>query len=116
MINIIQKNPCGKFLILGDAGSGKTFLLNILGKVLQELGKEVKYRELPLYQTRRNKYYEKESENIVYLFDGLDEVYKHKPSIEEIRNSVNCFVCTARENIFDIKFDYELKLRPLTNV
>lgn len=115
MINMIQKNPYGKFLISGDAGSGKTFLLNTLGMLLQESGKAVKYRTLRFYQTKRNKYYEKESENIVYLFDGLDEVYKHKAFIEEIKNSANCFVCTARENIFDIKFDYELKLRPLTN-
>lgn len=115
MINMIQKNPYGKFLISGDAGSGKTFLLNTLGKLLQESGKAVKCRALRFSQTKRNIYYEKESENIVYLFDGLDEVYKHKAFIEEIRNSANCFVCTARENIFDIKFDYELKLRPLTN-
>lgn len=115
MINMIQKNPYCKFLISGDAGSGKTFLLNTLGKLLQESGKAVKYRALRFSQTKRNTYYEKESENIVYLFDGLDEVYKHKAFIEEIRNSANCFVCTARENIFDIKFDYELKLRPLTN-
>ena len=47
MINIIQKNPYGKFLISGVAGSGKTFLLNILGKVLQESGKEVKYKIAP---------------------------------------------------------------------
>lgn len=115
MINMIQKKPCGKFLISGDAGSGKTFLLNSLGKLLQESGKTVKYRALRFSQTKRNAYYEKVSENIVYLFDGLDEVYKYKAFIEEIRNSANCFVCTARENIFDIKFDYELKLRPLTN-
>lgn len=76
MINIIQKNPYGKFLISGAAGSGKTFLLNILGKVLQESGKEVKYRSLSFYQTRRYKHYVKEQENIVYLFDGLDVVYK----------------------------------------
>lgn len=115
MINMIQKKPYGKFLISGDAGSGKTFLLNTLGKLLQETGKAVKYRALRFSQTKRNTYYEKELENIVYLFDGLDEVYKYKAFIEEIRNSANCFVCTARENIFDIKFDYELKLRPLTN-
>lgn len=115
MINMIQKKSYGKFLISGDAGSGKTFLLNTLGKLLQESGKAVKYRALRFSQTKRNTYYEKELENIVYLFDGLDEVYKHKVFIEEIRNSANCFVCTARENIFDIKFDYELKLRPLTN-
>lgn len=36
MINMIQKKPYGKFLISGDAGSGKTFLLNTLGKLLQE--------------------------------------------------------------------------------
>lgn len=115
MINMIQKKPYGKFLISGDAGSGKTFLLNTLGKLLQESSKVVKYRALRFSQTKRNTYYEKESENIVYLFDGLDEVYKYKAFIEEIRNSTNCFVCTARENVFDIKFDYELKLRPLTN-
>ena len=44
MINMIQKNPYGKFLISGDAGSGKTFLLNTLGMLLQESGKAVKYR------------------------------------------------------------------------
>ena len=116
MINMIQKKPYGKFLISGDAGSGKTFLLNTLGKVLQELGKDVKYGALCFSPTKRNKYYEKESENIIYLFDGLDEVYKRRAYIiEEIRNNVNGFVCTARENIFEIKFDYELKLGPLTN-
>ena len=26
-----------------------------------------------------------------------------------------CYICTARENKFDINFDYEIRLRPLTD-
>ena len=26
-----------------------------------------------------------------------------------------CYICTARDNKFDIKFDYEIKLKPLTD-
>jgi len=113
LVSMIEKNPYGKFLISGIAGSGKTFLLNILGKVLEEAGKEIKYEVVSLYHARRQKYYETEEGNVVYLFDGLDEVNNPKAIVETVKNSKCCYVCTARENIFDIKFDYELKLKPL---
>ena len=115
LVSMIEKYPYGKFLISGIAGSGKTFLLNILGKVLEEAGKEIKYEVVSLYHARRQKYYETEEGNVVYLFDGLDEVYNPKTVIETVKNSRCCYVCTAQENIFDINFDYELKLKPLTN-
>lgn len=32
LLDVVRVNPYGKFLITGIAGSGKTFLLNIIGR------------------------------------------------------------------------------------
>lgn len=67
MINMIQKKPYGKFLISGDVGSGKTFLLNTLGKLLQESGRVVKYRALRFSQTKKIHIMRK-SRKILYFY------------------------------------------------
>lgn len=67
-----SKNPNDKFLISGAVGSGKNFLLNILGKVLKESGKKVKYRALPFCQAKGYKHYEKELKILyIYLIDWV---------------------------------------------
>lgn len=33
LLDVVRVNPYGKFLITGIAGSGKTFLLNVIGKI-----------------------------------------------------------------------------------
>lgn len=38
LLDVVRVNPYGKFLITGISGSGKTFLLNIIGKILEEQG------------------------------------------------------------------------------
>ena len=38
ILDLVKMIPHGKFLITGAAGSGKTFLLNIAGKILWEYG------------------------------------------------------------------------------
>ena len=43
LLDVVRMNPYGKFLITGVSGSGKTFLLNIIGKILEEQGKEIWY-------------------------------------------------------------------------
>ena len=43
LLDVVRMNPYGKFLITGISGSGKTFLLNIVGKILEEQGKEICY-------------------------------------------------------------------------
>lgn len=43
--------PYGKFLITGVAGSGKTALLNIAGKTLEERGKRIRYGDCLLHRT-----------------------------------------------------------------
>ena len=40
LLDVVRMKPYGKFLITGAAGSGKTFLLNIIGKILEEQGRE----------------------------------------------------------------------------
>ena len=43
LLDVVSMKPYGKFLITGAAGSGKTFLLNIIGKILEEQGREIWY-------------------------------------------------------------------------
>ena len=33
LLDVVSMKPYGKFLITGAAGSGKTFLLNIIGRI-----------------------------------------------------------------------------------
>lgn len=48
--------------------------------------------------------------------DGLDEIYRYKQQmVENIKNARGYYICTARENKFDINFDYEIRLKPLTD-
>lgn len=116
ILDAVRVNPYGKFLITGIAGSGKTFLLNIIGKILKQQGKKIGYKTMVFSQMGNKIWkYPSEFEDAVYLVDGLDEVYRHKQIVEHIKNSRGCYICTARENQFDIKFDYEIKLKPLTD-
>lgn len=110
LLDAINENPYGKFIISGIAGSGKTFLLNVLGNILQDSGKNVVYGGTVAF----SQVHVKDLTKVVYLIDGLDEIYRHRQIVEEIRNGRGCYICTARENIFDIRFDYELKLKSLT--
>ena len=41
LLDVVRMKPYGKFLITGAAGSGKTFLLNIIGKILEEKGRDI---------------------------------------------------------------------------
>ncbi len=114
LLSIIQDKPNGKFLISGSQGCGKTFLLNILGQALQEQGKKVKYYDIPFHQTDRSIYNDLYYNECIYLLDGLDKAYNSRRIINEIKNSKGCYVCTAQKNTFEIRFDYELRLEPLT--
>lgn len=116
LLDVVRMNPYGKFLITGISGSGKTFLLNIVGKILEEQGKEICYENMAFSQMG-NKIWKhpSEFEEVVCLVDGLDEKYRYKQIAEHIKNGRGCYICTARENKFNIKFDYEIKLKPLTD-
>lgn len=50
LLDVVRMNPYGKFLITGISGSGKTFLLNIVGKILEEQGKEICYENMAFSQ------------------------------------------------------------------
>ena len=52
--------------ISGTAGSGKSFLLNILGKALEETGKEIKYGVVPFYH-QEDKDIMRQKKNVVYF-------------------------------------------------
>ena len=116
LLDVVRMNPYGKFLITGVSGSGKTFLLNIIGKILEEQGKEIWY-EILSFSQMGNKIWKhpSEYEDVICLVDGLDEKHRYKQITEHIKNGRGCYICTARENKFDIKFDYEIKLKPLTD-
>lgn len=87
LLDVVRMNPYGKFLITGISGSGKTFLLNIIGKILKEQGKEIWYGTIA-YSLMRNKLWKRPAgiEDVVYLVDGLDEIYRYKQIIEYIKN------------------------------
>lgn len=92
LLDVVRMKPYGKFLITGAAGSGKTFLLNIIGKILEEQVWEIWYETMEFSQMG-NKIWKHPSDftDVVCLVDGLDEAK------------------------FDINFDYEIRLKPLTD-
>lgn len=117
LLDVVRMKPYGKILITGAAGSGKTFLLNIIGKILEEQGRKIWY-ETMVFSQMGNKIWKHSSDftDVVCLVDGLDEIYRYKQQmVENIKNARGCYICTARENKFDINFDYEIRLKPLTD-
>lgn len=117
LLDVVSMKPYGKFLITGAAGSGKTFLLNIIGKILEEQGREIWYETMD-FSRMGNKIWKHPSDftDVVCLVDGLDETYRYKQQmVEHIKNARGCYICTARENKFDVNFDYEIRLKPLTD-
>ena len=117
LLDVVRMKPYGKILITGAAGSGKTFLLNIIGKILEEQGRKIWY-ETMVFSQMGNKIWKHSSDftDVVCLVDGLDEIYRYKQQmVENIKNAIGCYICTARENKFDINFDYEIRLKPLTD-
>lgn len=86
LLDVVRMNPYGKFLITGISGSGKTFLLNIVGKILEEQGKEICYENMAFSQMG-NKIWKhpSEFEEVVCLVDGLDEKYRYKQIAEHIK-------------------------------
>ena len=112
ILDIVKKNPYGKIIITGATGSGKTFLLNIVGKILEEQGLKIRYERMDIASELR---YFHEYDGTVCLIDGLDEIYRNQQIIEYIKYGKGCNICTAKENRFDVNFDYEIKLSPLTD-
>lgn len=44
ILDLVKMMSHGKIFVTGAAGSGKTFLLNIAGKILWEQGKKIRYK------------------------------------------------------------------------
>ena len=66
-------------VVSASAGSGKTFLLNIIGKILEEQGRKIWY-ETMVFSQMGNKIWKHSSDftDVVCLVDGLDEIYRYK--------------------------------------
>ena len=86
LLDVVRMKPYGKILITGAAGSGKTFLLNIIGKILEEQGRKIWY-ETMVFSQMGNKIWKHSSDftDVVCLVDGLDEKYRYKQIAYEIR-------------------------------
>lgn len=112
ILDIVKKNPYGKIIVTGAAGSGKSFLLNVVGKSLEEQGLKIRYERMELASELR---YSNGYDGTACLIDGLDEIYRNQQIIEHIKYGKGCYICTAKENRFEINFDYEIKLNPLTD-
>lgn len=112
ILDIVKKNPYGKIIITGASGSGKTFLLNVVGKILEEQGMRIRYETMAFSQGSR---YLKEYDDTVCLIDDLDKIYRSKKILEHIKLGNGRYICTSLENRFDIDFDYEIDLQPLSD-
>ena len=85
ILDLVKMMPHGKFLITGAVGSGKTFLLNIAGKMLWEQGKKIRYKTMELFpDNKKTGDYLSESSDTVYLIDGLDDIYRYKQIVKEV--------------------------------
>ena len=91
LMSAIESRPYGKFLISGAAGSGKSYLLNIVARELQERGKNIVYEQGRYFQPQHRMAYNlHDDENSIHLIDGLDEAYNAKAIINEMRLSRSC--------------------------
>ena len=70
ILDLVKMMPHGKILITGAAGSGKTVLLNIAGKILWEQGKRIRYKNMELFpDDKETGDYLSESSDTVYFID-----------------------------------------------
>ena len=70
ILDLVKMMPHGKILITGAAGSGKTVLLHIAGKILWEQGKRIRYKNMELFpDDKETGDYLSESSDTVYLID-----------------------------------------------
>ena len=86
LLDVVRMKPYGKILITGAAGSGKTFLLNIIGKILEEQGRKIWY-ETMVFSQMGNKIWKHSSDftDVVCLVDGLDEIYRYKQQMVAVK-------------------------------
>lgn len=99
ILDLVKMMSHGKFLITGAAGSGKTFLLNIAGKILWEQGKKIRYKNMELFpDDKETGDYLSESSDTVYLIDGLDN-FDNTQFEAEARKKPQMAVAWSNESI-----------------
>ena len=74
LLDVVRMKPYGKFLITGAAGSGKTFLLNIIGKILEEQGREIWYETMDFSQMGKIEYLDE----IMAVYRVIPDSASHK--------------------------------------
>ncbi len=114
ILDVVRMKPYGKFLITGTQGSGKSFLLNVIGNILENNGKRIVSENIFLKQKNEKIWESSIQDNDVCLVDDLDEKYGYHQIVEHMKNSKRCYICTAKTNQFGRVFDYTIELKPLT--
>jgi restriction system protein len=113
IINQIKKKPYGKFMIYGEAGIGKTTLLNMLGRELRAQGLNVRPTQR-IFNVSGPRWLSENYHDTVYLIDGLDEARYHTHLAKEISNQNVCCVYTSRKSDVGTEFDFRMELKGLS--
>lgn len=104
----------GKYVIYGAPGMGKTTFLHMVGSELVKLGMRVVEIDTRMHRNGLGSQYDALIDEAIFLIDGLDEMYNLHYWIEEIHKKKLKCICTSREKVQRIDFDYEFYLHGLT--
>lgn len=113
-LDVFNKNPNGKYIIYGAPGMGKTTFLHMVGSELSKLGMKIVEIDTRMHRNGLGSQYDVLIDDAIFLIDGLDEIYNLNYWIEEIHNKKLKCICTSREKIQGISFDYEFYLGGLS--
>lgn len=112
LLEKINQNHNGKFMVCGSAGMGKTTFLKMLEYELKSQGKKVVWVQRfpsPMWEQRYDR------TKLVYLIDDLDKAYYQKHLVNYIAKTNICCICTSRKNVWDLDLELKILLESLSN-
>jgi len=113
-LDVFNKKPNGKYIIYGAPGMGKTTFLHMVGSELAKLGMKIVEIDTRMHRNGLSSQYDALIDKAIFLIDGLDKIYNPHYWIEEIHNKKLKCICTSREKVQRMEFDYEYYLQSPT--
>lgn len=113
-LDVFNRKPNGKFIIYGAPGMGKTTFLHMVGSELAKRGMKIVEIDIRMHRNGLKAQYGTLIDEAVFLIDGLDEMHNLHYWLKEIYDKKLKCICTSREKVQQIDFDYEFYLHGLT--
>lgn len=113
-LNLFYAQPNGKYIIYGAPGMGKTTFLHMVGSELAKVGMRIVEIDTRIHRNGLGSQYDALVDDAIFLIDGLDEMFNLHYWIGEIHSKKLKCICTSREKVQGIDFDYEFYLGGLS--